>query len=674
MPAITSLDLSNAKLDVDHIAAIATSLQPTATDRLGHTKDTISGAIYKIAGFTDRGVWATITNYQVKDLVSVTVSSVTTWYVCVVQHTSSTVFNADSSKWRIYQGVTTGDLSSETGASIVGYGQSTVETATDGARTLSYYGPTQAGLLLLLDYARVSGKPIKFDSDVTLSDEITVDFSGNRCYIDFSGYCIYTDKTVNILNPGNNGTIISPDLRNRTAPWAITRWDSSGNWLSDSSVLATLTQTNNIGYYQPTVNDTTIWGSLTTGQQNQAISPKLRVYSATNMQVLNPRGRYVLYEFDMCNYTNVVQPQILCGGKGQYGTVVFKNLDTTGYGIGNFVRGGFINYGSFSGVGFMRNKSGGVVGGFSPYRSGESGVKTYQNEVSGRSSRNYNMFFSGIYPEQTVYDGVDFNADFGTPSERVDDYSLATYAWNMLPTCHKIHDIRSKGCKGIGIWGDGQFNEYSDTDAANCLAAGIFLRVSNCEITGATSIDCCLAGIQHQIIVEGPGNRLLAPRVHTSSSVTVGNAIYCSDSSTVTLDERVTGSRLDVLLYRADTATNNIRMGTSNISQNTVMLDGAVRDNLLTASAGRLTFLLSNAVVGNEQGAANLQPRSGGQLVNGFIANPNLGGHGQIGIMTAYNAGYIAPGHVSFHVNGTQLGVIWKTQDGVVRTGNISSV
>ena len=122
MPAITSLDLSNAKLDVDHIAAIATSLQPTATDRLGHTKDTISGAVYKIASFTNKGVWAPSTDYQVKDLVSVTVSSVTTWYVCVVQHTSSSSFSTDSSsKWRIYQGVTTGDLSASSGSNLVGY-------------------------------------------------------------------------------------------------------------------------------------------------------------------------------------------------------------------------------------------------------------------------------------------------------------------------------------------------------------------------------------------------------------------------------------------------------------------------------------------------------------------------------------------------------------------------
>lgn len=124
MPTITSLDLSNAKLDVDHIAAIATSLQPTATDRLGHTKDTISGAVYKIASFTDRGVWVASTNYQVKDLVSVSVSSVITWYVCVVQHTSSSSFSTDSSsKWRIYQGVTTGDLSATDGSDLVGFQQ-----------------------------------------------------------------------------------------------------------------------------------------------------------------------------------------------------------------------------------------------------------------------------------------------------------------------------------------------------------------------------------------------------------------------------------------------------------------------------------------------------------------------------------------------------------------------
>lgn len=118
MPAITSLDLSNAKLDADHIAAIATSTLPTATDRKGNTKDTLSGAIYSIKSFNDRGTWASGTSYIVKDLVKVS----DTWYVAVVPHTSSTTFAEDlSTKWRVYQGLISGDLSSPSGAGLIGF-------------------------------------------------------------------------------------------------------------------------------------------------------------------------------------------------------------------------------------------------------------------------------------------------------------------------------------------------------------------------------------------------------------------------------------------------------------------------------------------------------------------------------------------------------------------------
>jgi hypothetical protein len=47
--AVTVVDLNNAKLDCDHIAAIATSTAATATDRLGNTKQTIKGATDAIA-------------------------------------------------------------------------------------------------------------------------------------------------------------------------------------------------------------------------------------------------------------------------------------------------------------------------------------------------------------------------------------------------------------------------------------------------------------------------------------------------------------------------------------------------------------------------------------------------------------------------------------------------
>ena len=45
MTAIKIADLNNAKQDVDHIADIATSTAATATDRLGHVKQTMSGVV-----------------------------------------------------------------------------------------------------------------------------------------------------------------------------------------------------------------------------------------------------------------------------------------------------------------------------------------------------------------------------------------------------------------------------------------------------------------------------------------------------------------------------------------------------------------------------------------------------------------------------------------------------
>lgn len=45
MTAVTNTDLENAKQDVDHIADIANSLELTATDRLGNTKQTMTGLL-----------------------------------------------------------------------------------------------------------------------------------------------------------------------------------------------------------------------------------------------------------------------------------------------------------------------------------------------------------------------------------------------------------------------------------------------------------------------------------------------------------------------------------------------------------------------------------------------------------------------------------------------------
>ena len=104
MAAITVEDLDNAKLDVDHIAEIATSLQDSATDRMGHTKLTMTGVIDKLTFFNFRGNWATATAYALKDVFTDGVLT----YVATRPHTSTTIA-ADLAAGNIalYQGVTT---------------------------------------------------------------------------------------------------------------------------------------------------------------------------------------------------------------------------------------------------------------------------------------------------------------------------------------------------------------------------------------------------------------------------------------------------------------------------------------------------------------------------------------------------------------------------------------
>jgi len=100
MTTVSVTDLTNAKTDVDHIAAIATSTALTATDRLGTTKKTLQGAINSISAITDRGAWVTATAYAVKDIVLDT----GVYYICITAHTSGATFAGDAAKWRVYQG------------------------------------------------------------------------------------------------------------------------------------------------------------------------------------------------------------------------------------------------------------------------------------------------------------------------------------------------------------------------------------------------------------------------------------------------------------------------------------------------------------------------------------------------------------------------------------------
>lgn len=92
----------------------------TYTDRLGQERLTVKGAVDTIRSINARGGWAATTAYEAKDVVQ----SGGSWYIALGNHVSGATFAADqAAHWRLYQGVTTADLSSTAagkGGSLVG--------------------------------------------------------------------------------------------------------------------------------------------------------------------------------------------------------------------------------------------------------------------------------------------------------------------------------------------------------------------------------------------------------------------------------------------------------------------------------------------------------------------------------------------------------------------------
>lgn len=143
MPAITVLDLNNAKLDADHFAAVATSPAPTATDRLGQTKRTLAGidadaevrldaidALAAQAAIDAQVVlaglgYAAPVAYAAGLTMNATTQTVSyngavySPYQMYLPFTTSGTFEA--AKFRLVQGVNGADLSSSLGSALIGH-------------------------------------------------------------------------------------------------------------------------------------------------------------------------------------------------------------------------------------------------------------------------------------------------------------------------------------------------------------------------------------------------------------------------------------------------------------------------------------------------------------------------------------------------------------------------
>lgn len=145
-----------------------------------------SAALNLLTATNVKGAWAASTAYSVWDEVQYS----GTWYRCVVAHTSTSSF--DSSKWRLSQGVTTGQLSSSTGATMVGYGSSTVASFLDSLQLLDYAALrsyTGSATYVVITQNKISGLFAKDPSDTTSSDDngtIIVDSLNRRWKRQFS--------------------------------------------------------------------------------------------------------------------------------------------------------------------------------------------------------------------------------------------------------------------------------------------------------------------------------------------------------------------------------------------------------------------------------------------------------------------------------------------------------
>ncbi|MGF2447908.1 tail spike protein, partial [Klebsiella sp. 3-N_Kleb.] len=338
---------------------------------------------------------------------------------------------------------------------------------------LSFYGSTATGLLNFLAYAAASGRECIVDTVVNLTVAVNFDAQFSNIHLRWEAPINSDTQLFNLHNLGPKSILKDMWFQNITAPWVINRWDTDGNWIDNAETIAnSVVQTNEEAGYQPTASDKDVWPLLSDTVKNQQICGGPIIHTSRGVSVLNPRGRYIAITFMDCNFCTVSEPSVM-GGKHQYGTILFNNTGTTAWGKGNKVIDGEVRYGSTSGVVYMRHKGkSNRIYGTNAYRCGESGFKTYQNEVNGRSARCYGVKWDNLTAEQCYYDGFDLASDYGEAAQRVDDYTLAQFAWNLLPLKHEVANLTAIGCHGTGAWGDGQGSTYKGLHIQDCYSSG----------------------------------------------------------------------------------------------------------------------------------------------------------------------------------------------------------
>ncbi|AEX56200.1 tail spike protein [Salmonella phage SE2] len=373
---------------------------------------------------------------------------------------------------------------------------------------------------------------VLIDRDYTFSNNETVNFSGKTLTIDCKAKFI-GDGNLVFTQLGKGSIVIAPFMESATTPWVIKPWTDDNQWITDpAAIVATLKQSKTDGY-QPTVNDYAkfpgIESLLPPEAKGQSISSTLEIRECTGVEVHRASGLMACFLFRGCHFCKMVDADNPSGGKD--GVITFENLSGD-WGKGNYVIGGRTSYGSVSSAQFLRNnggfaRDGGVIG-FTSYRAGESGVKTWQGTVGSTTSRNYNLQFRDSAVLYPVWDGFDLGADtdMNPGDDRPGDFPISQYPVHMLPLNHLIDNLLVRGSLGVGFGMDGKGLYVSNITVEDCAGSGAYILAHETVFTNIAIIDTNTKNFPaNQIYISGAcrvnGLRLVGIRSTSGQGLTI---------------------------------------------------------------------------------------------------------------------------------------------------------
>lgn len=499
---------------------------------------------------------------------------------------------------------------------------------------------------------------------------------------------ILSDTVVLTVTDGDNSQIDNLYLENETAPWIISR--NPANWTAIPAVV----QSNGPGY-QPTANDTDIWSTLSSAQQNQDIGPKI-VFDgeATGIEISQIYGRFVSVILYNCS-NSVVRDCDFRAGKNFAAGIVFWNMDgalplgTMNRAINNVVR-----YPSFCGITFARNVDGLVQGNQVEY-AGESGIKTYQDIVSGVPAYCFRMQVLGNYTKYSYYDGFDLQAQQALVG--------------VIDTRHNVADNSTFGNYRSGYIMDGRnclfVNNYSRSSGLTGMKLVIPYSLIQGNIVYEGNELNVVSG-EHQMLIGGDFISITGN--FTSQSVANGVGIYADGQNFVSgnktlgagaflgasgaISARTFGNQFgttaDVSMNTMSTETRQNLTGTpASVLYSDVTSFQNVdqtffpRKHLLTNPIGRVRGLLTSGVSGSEYGSLEGYAASNGALLAGWKVIPDGAQSGKVWLQTSAppTANTSLPQEnstVTFYLDesGNNIKFQVKYSTGVVKTGTLAVV